>query len=39
MGYDMKFAYNLQPYISKFLNKNLENGNIDLENGTYILEK
>jgi hypothetical protein len=38
-GYEMEFAYNLQPYISKFLNKNLENGNIDLENGTYILEK
>ena len=35
----MEFAYNLQPYISKFLNKNLENGNIDFENGTYILEK
>ena len=38
-GYDMEFAYNLQPYISEFLNKNLENGNIDLEKGTYILQK
>lgn len=30
-----EFAYNLQPYARKFLNKNLKNGNIKIQNNSF----
>lgn len=35
MGYCYEFAYNLQPFAQKFLNRNLANGNIDIQSNQF----